>query len=58
MHEEPTLSLTVRVPAAWVARIRAIAARELTQPATIWRRAIRSGLEAEEARIAAGDQRT
>ena len=51
MDEQPTLSLTVRIPPTWAARTRAIAARELTQAATIWRRAIRLGLEAEEARI-------
>ena len=58
MHDEPALSLTVRVPTSWVARIKAIAARELTQPATIWRRAIRIGLEAEEARIKTGEPST
>ena len=58
MDEQPTLSLTVRIPPTWAARTRAIAARELTQAATIWRRVIRLGLEAEEARIESERQAT
>ena len=46
-------SLTVWLPPDFVERVRAIAEREMTQSATIWRRVIKVGLEAEEARIEA-----
>ena len=46
-------SLTVWLPPDFVGRVRAIAEREMTQSATIWRRVIKVGLEAEEARIEA-----
>ena len=43
-------SLTVWVPPDFVERVRALAERDMTQAATIWRRVIKVGLEAEEAR--------
>ena len=46
-------SLTVWLPPDFVGRVRAIAEREMTQSATIWRRVIKVGLEAEESRIEA-----
>jgi hypothetical protein len=42
-------SLTVWVPPDFVERVRALAERDMTQAATIWRRVIKIGLEAEEA---------
>ena len=44
-------SITVRVPKDLADRIRAMAVREMTQAATIYRRVMKVGVESEEARL-------
>lgn len=46
-------SLTIRVPKDMADRVRAMAASELTQPASVWRRIMKVGIETEEVRLEA-----
>lgn len=54
MEVEQSL-VTVRMPRDLAERVRALATREMTQGATIWRRVARIGLSVEEARLDAED---
>lgn len=50
-------SVTIRLPAELIERAQAVATRQWTKSSSIYRRAIKIGLDAEEARLDAEDSR-